>query len=49
MNTLRGSIPTRRTTVRVLKPQAGALRTIANARNSIKTHCKLLQQQTGAT
>ena len=48
MNTLRGSIPTRRNTVRVLKPQAGALRRIANARNSIKTRRQLLQQQTGA-
>ena len=48
MNTLRGSIPTRCSTVCVLKPQPGALRRIANARNSIKTRRQLLQQQTGA-
>ena len=48
MNTLRGSVPTRCNTIRVLKPQAAALQRIANARNSIKTRRQLLQQQTGA-
>ena len=48
MNTIRGNVPPRRSTLRVLKPQANVLRMIANAKNSIKRRRQLLQQQTGA-
>ena len=48
MNTIRGNVPPRRNTLRVLTPQAHPLRQIANARNSIKLRRELLQQQTGA-
>ena len=48
MNTIRGNVPPRGSTLRVLRPQAHDLRMIANARNSIKRRRQLLQQQTGA-
>ena len=48
MNTIRGNVPPRRSTLRVLSPQANDLRRIANARTSIKQRRQLLQQQTGA-
>ena len=48
MNTIRGNVPPRRHTIRVLNPHAMVLRQIANARNSIKMRRNLLHQQTGA-
>ena len=48
MNTIRGGVPPRRDTIRVLRPHANVLRHIANARNSIKVRRQLLHQQTGA-
>ena len=48
LNTIRGKIPPRRNTIRVLNPHSKVLRHIANAKNSIKLRRKLLHQQTGA-
>ena len=48
MNTIRGNVPPRRDTIRVLNPHATVLRQIANARNSIKMRRNLLHQQTGS-
>ena len=48
MNTLRGSVPPGRDTVRRLKPSRTSLRIIANPRESIKRRQHLMSIQLGA-
>ena len=48
MNTLRGSVPPGRDTVRRLKPSTTSLRIIANPRENIKRRQHLMSTQLGA-